>query len=270
MVRAGEAGGALDASLARLAEFMERAREFRQTVGSALAYPIILVLVAIVSLTVILAFVVPRFSQMFEDAGQELPMVTQFVVGVGGFVEQYWWVIALLGVAIYFIVQRRLQDPETRLAWDGRLLRLPMIGTLITKVDTARFMRTLGTLLGNGVPLPNAVNISREIVANRVISEGIGGIATRIRQGEGLAKPLQESDIFPKLAGQMLQVGEETGNLEGMLLKLTEIYEREVQTSVRRMITIAEPVLILGLGLVIGGIIMSIVVAILGVNDLAL
>ena len=269
MVKAGEASGALDAALARLAEFMERSRELRDSLLSALLYPVVLVMVGIISMAIILGLVIPRISQMFAEAGQQLPWFTQLVVAAGSFVQDYWWVLALAVVALYFFARQQYADPVSRLRWDDRLLSLPLVGTLIARLEAARFTRTLGTLLGNGVPLLDAIAIAKEVVANQVIADGIRRVAERVRQGEGLARPLTEARVFPPLAGHLLQVGEESGDLETMLMQLAQIYEREVQSALRRLMAVLEPVLILGLAVVIAAIILSMVMAILSINDLA-
>lgn len=269
MVKAGEATGALDVALERLAEFMERSRELREAVVSATIYPLILVLVSCASLAIILGFVVPRISEMFDQAGQELPWFTQVVVASGSFVQHYGWALALAVAAGIIYFRKRLREPAIRLRWDRWLLRVPLLSDVLIKLDTARFTRTLGTLLGGGVTLLDALHIARQVIANQAVAIGIDAVAERVRQGEGLARPLQEADVLPKLVGRLLQVGEETGSLEKMLLRLGAIHEREVQTVLRRLMAIIEPVLILGLAAVIAGIIMSIVVAIFNVNNLA-
>ena len=269
MVKAGEASGALDAALERLAEFMERSRELRDSVLSALLYPLVLVVVGILSMAVILGLVIPKISEMFAEAGQQLPWFTQVVVATGGFVQAYWWAMALGCVALYLFMRRQYTDPSGRRRWDGRLLRLPLVGALIARLEAARFTRTLGTLLGNGVPLLDAIAIAKEVIANQVIADGIRRIAERVRQGEGLARPLTESRVFPPLAGHLMQVGEESGNLEAMLMQLAQIYEREVQSALRRLMAVLEPALILGLAVIIAAIILSVVIAIFSINDLA-
>ena len=268
MVRAGEAGGALGAALGRLAEFMEHSRELRDTVSSALIYPVILLVLAGVSVTVLLAFVVPRFADMFAEAGQTLPWPTRVVLTAGHLLQNYGWLLALVIVGGVFLARQQLRDPATRLRWDGFMLQVYLIGDLVRKMETARFARTLGTLVANGVPLLTAVSISREIIGNRVMNQAVGGIANSIREGQGIARPFADAKVFPRMASQLLQVGEETGNLERMLLRLADIYEREVRTSVRRLVALLEPALIVGLGLLIAGIILSILVAILRVNEL--
>lgn len=270
MVRAGEAGGALSAVLMRITEFMERSKALRETVTSALIYPSILVVVAASSVMMLLIFVVPQFSLMFQQSGKTLPLPTQIVIASGDFLRQDWWVLLLGGIAVYALMRQQLHNPSSRYRWDGWLLRLPLVGDLIAKVEVARFSRSLGTLLGNGVTLLNALFIIKETLGNRVMAEGLDGVATQLKQGLGLGKPMMETGLFPKLAVHMVMVGEETGQLEAMLLRVADVYDNEVQTTVKRMLGLMEPVLILGLGLLIGGIIMSILLAILGANDLAM
>lgn len=268
MVKAGEASGALDAALARLAEFMDRSRELRDSIVSALLYPIVLVVVGVMSMAIILGLVIPKISEMFAEAGQQLPWFTQAVVTTGAFVQSYWWAMALLVAAVYLFMRQQYADRSSRMIWDGRLLRLPMVGPLIARIEAARFTRTLGTLLGNGVPLLDAIGIAKEVVANQLIADGIQRVTERVRQGEGLARPLTEARVFPPLAGHLLQVGEESGNLEAMLMQLAQIYEREVQSVLRRLMAVLEPILILGLAVIIAAVILSIVIAIFSINDL--
>jgi general secretion pathway protein F len=270
MVRAGESSGALDVALGRLAEFMERARKLRETLLSALIYPAILATVAVLSVIVLLTFVIPRFAEMFQDLGQALPWPTRVVIGVGDFMESYWWMVALLGLASVYYLRYQLRSPSRRILWDARFLRLPLVGSLIAQHEAARFTRTLGTLLSNGVPMLQALLIAREVIGNQVIANAVESITSGLKEGQGFARALAAVQVFPRLTGHLLQVGEETGNLEGMLLRLADIYERDVQTAVQRLVVLIEPALILGLGLVVGGIIMSVLVAVLSVNELGL
>jgi len=270
MIRAGEAGGALDVVLQRLTEFMERSKELRDTVKSALIYPAILVGVSVLSVAILLVWVVPQFSQMFEESGKALPLPTQVVIAAGDAVRHYWWAMVLVVVGVFSWFSRQMQVPASRLRWDRRLLDLPLVGDLIGKLEVARFSRTLGTLIGNGVTLLAALSIVKETLSNTVMSQGLTEVAAQLKEGKGLGKPLLETGLFPKLAVHLVMVGEETGKLQEMLIRVADIYDREVQTAVKRLLALMEPVLILGLGLVIGGIIMSILVAILSVNDLAM
>lgn len=268
MVRAGEAGGMLGPVLARIAEFMERAKELRETVMSALIYPSILVLAAVTSVLLLLVFVVPQFSEMFEQSGRALPLPTQIVIGAGEWLRQYWWTLPL-GVWLvlrYFAAQMR--RPERKRVWDGRLLRLPLAGDLLIKIEVARFARTLATLLANGIPLLPALGIVRETVSNSVVVAGLESAREQLQAGLGLSRPLLAQGIFPPLAIHMIGVGEETGRLDEMLGRIADVYDREVALAVRRMLALLEPAMILGLGLIIGGIILSILLAILQVNSL--
>ncbi|MER2527399.1 MAG: type II secretion system F family protein [Candidatus Competibacter denitrificans] len=269
MVRAGEAGGALETVLKRLTEFLERSQALRETVTSALIYPIILLSVAALSVIILLTFVVPQFQRLFADAGKALPLATQIVIAVGDGFRHYWWVGLIVIGLIVTVARQRLSQPENRLRWDRRLLRIPLLGDLIAKVETARLSRTLGTLLGNGVSLLNALTIVRETLSNRVLANALGEVSEHTKTGRGLAEPLLETGNFPKLAVQMIRVGEETGQLQEMLLQVADTYDNEVQTAVKRLLMLLEPALILGLGVIIAGIIMSILVAILSLNELA-
>ena len=269
MVRAGEAGGALGAVLARIGEFMERSQELKETVKSALIYPSILVLASVTSVMLLLIFVVPQFSQMFEQSGKALPVATQIVIRAGDLLRNYWWAIPLGLFGIYRYFAWQMGRPESKFIWDGRLLRLPLAGDLLTKIEIARFARTLGTLLANGIPLLAALTIVNETVGNSVIAAGLDAAREQLKAGQGLSKPLMAQGIFPQLAMHMVGVGEETGHLDEMLTRVADVYDREVSLSVRRMLALLEPVMILGLGLIIGGIILSILMAILKVNSLA-
>ncbi len=270
IVRAGELSGSMDQSLSRLSRFLEDARELRKEVGNALLYPVILVFVALLSIAVILGVVVPQISAVFEDSGQALPWFTNVVIGVGGFIQNYGWIIALLLAGGFIIARQQAKDPEVRRRWDGFLLKLPLIRTLIAEIEAARFMRTLGTLIENGVNLLEALTISREVVSNAAIAGRLKALSSRVREGQGLSRPLMEANVFPSLASHLVRVGEETGSVDVMLLHLAAIYEREVQNTVKRMVTLLGPILILGLAVFIAFIMFALVVPILSINDLAL
>jgi general secretion pathway protein F len=269
MVRAGEAGGAVDSVLMRLAEYMERARELRDTVTSALIYPAILLGVSGLSVVVLLIFVVPQFQQMFEDAGQALPFATQVVISLGEALRGYWWLMLGVILAVTYYFRTQFAKPATRYRWDNRLLGVPLLGELIAKLEVARFSRTLGTLMINGVPLLTALGIVKETLTNQVLAQSMGNVAESLKQGHGLAQPLMEAPYFPKLAAHMIRVGEETGHLEEMLIQVADVYDKEVRSSIKRLLALLEPALILTLGLVIAAIIISILVAILSINELA-
>lgn len=262
-------GGAVDVILGRLAEFMERSKALKDLVTSALIYPTILVGVAGLSVIILLAFVVPQFEQLFESAGKALPVATQIVIAAGELLQNYWWALLLGFLGIVSLARHQLQIPERRYWWDGWLLQLPLAGDLIAKLETARFSRTLSTLLLNGVPLLSALEIVKDTLSNMVMAESLAEVADDLRHGHGMSGPLLETGLFPKMAVQMIKVGEETGQLEEMLAQVATTYDVEVESAIKRLLALLEPVLILSLGVVIAGIIMSILVAILSVNELA-
>jgi general secretion pathway protein F len=229
----------------------------------------ILLVVAGLSIVVLLIFVVPQFQQLFEDAGQALPFATQVVIALGDFLRGYGWLLFLLFAAFGWYFKKQLADPATRYRWDLLSLKTPLWGDLVTKLEVARFSRTLSTLLTNGVPLLTALSIVKETLNNQVLAEAMGTVAENLKQGQGLAQPLMAAPYFPRLAAHMVRVGEESGHLEEMLEQVAEVFDKEVRSTVKRLLALMEPILILGLGMVIAAIIMSILVAILSVNELA-
>lgn len=268
MIKAGEAGGVLGTVLARISEFMERSKELRETVTSALIYPTILVVASMASVLLLMIFVVPQFSQMFEQSGKALPLPTQIVISAGQWLRNYWWLIPSIPLLIRLVISWLTKSPERKLRWDRQLLRMPLAGDLMTKVEVARFSRMLGTLLANGLPLLSGLTIVKDTVDNRCIAASLESAREQLKAGLGLAKPLMAESVFPPLAVHMMSVGEETGRLGEMLDRIADVYDREVSLAVKRILALLEPVLILGLGLVIGGIILSILLAILKVNSL--
>jgi general secretion pathway protein F len=268
IVRAGEAGGALGTVLQRLAETMERSKELRESVRSALIYPTILIFVAVASVMVLLVFVVPQFQSTFAQAGKALPLPTQIVIVVGTFLRNWWWAaIPAVGLAVLWF-QRRGRVPSVRRARDARLLRTPLLGDLIAKVEIARFARTLATLLANGVTLLAGLGIVKETMGNVVLSSALDGVTAKLREGKGFGRPLADTGLFPRLATQMILVGEESGRLEEMLARVAEVYDREVATAIKRFLAVLEPVLILSLAVMVGGIVFSILLGVMGMSEL--
>ena len=249
LLRAGEAGGALEVVLERLAEHMEQGQEMRSTLISALIYPAILIVVALLSIFILLGYVVPRFSELFEGVGQVLPLATRITIATGNFLQQYGWVLLLLAAGAAWLVRYQLGQPRSRYRWHRRLLRLPLAGSIITKLEVTRFARTLETLLHNGVPLLQALAIVKDTVGNQVIASGLERVAGSLREGQSLATPLAEVAHFPAFAVHMIRVGEESGHLVEILQQVAHIYERETQATIKRALALLEPVLILVLGL---------------------
>ena len=268
IVRAGEAGGALGVVLQRLAETMERNKELRESVKSALIYPVILIGVAVASVALLLIWVVPQFETTFAQAGKALPLPTLVVVTVGKFMRSWWW--AVVGTIALFVIwfRRRGHNPSVRLRRDRRMLEAPLLGDLTAKLETARFARTLSTLLANGVTLLAGLSITKETMTNSVLAGALDGVIAKLREGKGFGKPLAETGLYPRLATQMILVGEESGRLEEMLTRVAEVYDREVQMAIKRFLSVLEPALILGLAVLIGGIVFSILMGVMGMSEL--
>jgi len=268
MVRAGEMGGTLDATLLRLSEYLERNQELKSSVVSALIYPVILLLLAGGALIFLLVYVIPQFMPLFEQLGGDLPLLTQIVLAFANAIRYGWSAIAIavVGVAVYF--QRQYRDPVTRLIWDTRVLNLKWIGDLLTKIDTARLARTAGTLLKNGVPLLATLSIARNVLGNSALAEQVDIAGKDVKTGGGLAHALAASKRFPKLALQMISVGEETGQLDDMLLRAADTYDREVRITIDRLMAAFVPLMTILLAGFIAIIVVSMVMAILSLNEL--
>lgn len=268
MIRAGEAGGILEAVLRYLTEYMENTLALKEDVKSALIYPAILGGAAGVSLIVLFLFVIPRFSTIFEDVGESLPWITKGVIGFSQLLNQYGWIVLLVIVAavaggIYYT-----RTPEGRSEWDRLCLRAWLIGDLVRKFETARFARTLSSLMKGGVPLLEALGTVQGVVGNRLMARAIAQVQVRVREGKGMGEPLSESGLFPPLALNMIAVGEETGKLDVMLAEVAAYYDQEVKRTTKRLTSLLEPALILGMGLIIGVVVVSMLLAIFSINDL--
>ena len=268
MVRAGEIGGTLDVTLLRLADYLERSRDLKDSVISALIYPILLLFLAAGSLILLLVYVIPQFTPIFEELGGDLPLITRIVLGVGSILQHFWWAIILITLLIVWQFRRMLADQEKRFAWDGRVLSARWVGDLVAKLETARLTRTLGTLLSNGVPLLSALSIARNVISNTVLRKEVNDATREVKTGGGLAANLAKGGKFPRLALQMISVGEETGQLDGMLMKVSDTYDMEVRNTIDRLLSIFTPVVTLLLAVMIGTIVLSVLLAILGINDL--
>lgn len=268
MVRAGEMGGTLEITLERLSDYMTRAKELKDSVISAMIYPTILFILAGVSMFVLLGKVVPSFKPMFEDAGIDLPTITQMVMGIAAFVQSYWWVMIMIFVVIVVLLRQKLKEVDFKLRWDKKILGLPLVGDLVTKIDIARFTRTLGTLVDSGVPLLSGLTIAKKVINNSLLYKIIGEASEKVKHGEPLAVGLDGIEEFPRLAQQLISVGEETGKLDKMLLKTADTYDGEVKTSIDRMISLLVPVVVLVLAALIFFIIFAIMMAMLKMNDI--
>lgn len=270
MVRAGEASGSLATVFERLAEF-ERARdELRGFIVTSLMYPALLALVGFGSIIVLLQFVVPRFAAVFEESRIRMPLPTQIMLEASQLLQDWWWAGALLIAALVVGFQSYVSTTTGRLWWDTFRLRLPLLGDALRKAETARFARAMATLVANAVPLVQSIGIAAAILNNRKISGALDGVAMGVKRGEGLAAPLRRAAVFPPLAGHLLSVGEETGRLDQMFARMAEIYETDTRAAIKRFTSLFEPVVILVMGLVVGGLILSMLLAITSMNEVAL
>lgn len=268
MVRAGEAGGVLDEVLKRLGAFLESSQDFKDYIKSAMIYPLFLVLVGGLSIIILLTFVMPKFSVIFSDMGQAMPLSTRLLLGLGAALKAYWPVILVGAGAVYFLIRRYIKTPAGSLRLDRSKLQTIVIGELVRKIEVARFARTMGTLEQSGVPILQALNLVKGIIGNQVISGTLGKVHNRVKKGEKLSKALTEIEVFPPLAIQMIIVGEETGRLGEMLLRVAENYEKASRDTVRRLVSFLEPAMILVMGLVVGFIVISMMMAIFSINEM--
>jgi general secretion pathway protein F len=268
MVRAGEIGGFLEQVLERLAEYLERAQALRDDVKSALTYPVVLLCAMGASIAVLLVYVLPKFSSLFTDMGKALPLQARLLLALSDGLRGYWWLFAGAVGAAVGSFRYSIRTPRGRYSWDQTKLRIALVGPLLRKMEVASLARTLGTLLKSGVPMLQALGIVKEIVGNQVISRAIGEVEVGVREGAGVAEPLARTGVFPALAVQMIAVGEETGRLDELLMRVAEHFDREVRTSIQQFTRLLEPVLILVMGLGVGFIVISMLSAIFSVNDL--
>ncbi len=269
MVKAGEVSGALDQVLERLADFLERSQAVSESVRSALVYPVILVIVACISLIVLVTGVIPQFRPLFESAGQALPLPMLVLLGVANILGSFWWAFLIVILGIVLLVRRALSQHDSRLKFDSAVLHWPMIGPLVRKIEAARFCRMLSTLLRNGVSMLAALAVTRDTLNNLALREALDRAAVSVKEGRGLSRSFAEEDVLPFLALSLIRVGEETGELERMLDQTADIQERDVQRAVGRLLALLVPALTIGLGLIVAVVIVTLLSAILGVNQLA-
>lgn len=265
MVRAGEAGGSLDETLARLADYLERSANLKSSVINAMIYPAFLVGMVLLSLMVLLIYVVPQFAPMFADMGIEMPLITKIVLAVGSVLQNFWWLILALVVLGAGWLRRQMADPPARLRIDDRLLRTRVVGDVIRKVETARLARTLGTLLKNGVPLLSGLTVARNVMTNTVLAEAVGQAAEEVKTGGGLGFALTQSKRFPKLALQMISVGEESGELDTMLMKVADTFDVEVKNTLDRLLAALVPATTIVMTVVVAMIMLAIVLPIMNI-----
>jgi len=267
MVAAGESSGTLEIVLERLADVTEKKDETRKKIQASLAYPVVMALIGCLVLVILLTYIVPGIIQIFSDMNQALPLPTLILIRISDFFVMFWLLLILVPVLTAAGVHGLRRTPKGRLMIDRMLIRLPVAGNLIQKLITARFARTLGSLLENGIPMLTALKISRSIASNQAVSDLIESAADRVEQGQELGRILAESRYFPRLAAQMIQVGEKSGEMEKMLTKTAELYDRDVQAAIAAATALIEPVIILVMGVVVGLIIMAVCLPIVEINQ---
>ncbi|MFT6955938.1 MAG: general secretion pathway protein F [Halieaceae bacterium] len=270
MVRAGEASGQMSEILDRLVEYLEEARETRETVVSALIYPAILLVVATLSIALMLGFVVPQFEALFEDMGDALPTITQIVVSAADFVKRWGWLVAIVLIGLGVYVRQWASTAKGKAQIDKSLLNFPMVGGIVFEFEVSKFARTVGTLIGNGVSLLKAISIAIDTVDNVVIKDALQVLPPAVKSGKRISVALAETKMFTPMVIQMTRVGEESGSLDLMMLELAKVFDGHVKSGVKRGLTLLEPVLILSMGFMIAIIIIAILMGILSVNDLAI
>lgn len=266
MIRAGEAGGVLDVVLDKLNEFLESSKALKEHIFSVMIYPAILILTGGVSIIILLTYVLPKFSSIFTELGSSLPLTTQILLTFSNTLKSYWWVAILSVITGWVIFKNYIKSDTGRYKWDS--FKLKIMGDVIRKLETARFCRTLGTLLRSGVPLLQALNNARDVISNQVIASAINTVSAGAKEGKGIAIPLSDTNVFPPLALSMIKVGEETGQLDTMLMKVASTYEKSLNVAIKRFVSLLEPVMILSMGLIIGFIVISMLMAIFSITEL--
>ncbi len=270
MVRAGEKGGVLEVSLRRLAEFLESRAAFNEAVVSALAYPLVITTVGAGAIVFLMTFVIPRFAIIFKDLNQAIPLPTQILLNISGALQSYWWAIVLVVLAGVVAWRMWTGNPAGRLAWDHTLLRLPIVGRVVMKVETARFARTLGTMLRSGVPVLGALGVVGDMMSNQAVGTAVSRLSDGVKRGGTIAAGMQQHGTFPSLAVHMVRVGEETGRLEEMLLKVADTFETDVRSELKRVLGLLEPAIILCMGVLVAFIVVAMLLAIFSINEVPL
>jgi general secretion pathway protein F len=268
MVMAGEAGGFLEETITRLAAHLENAQDIKEEVRSAMIYPALLSIVGGSAVIVLLTFVVPQFTKIFEDMGEALPLPTVILLSISNGLVQYWWALLAVAVVAGVVLRRYLHSESGRRAWDRIRFRLPLFGKLFKETAVARFARTLGALLSSGVPLLNALQIVQGTLGSDSIAATVAAVRESARKGKGISGPLAQSEIFPPIAVHMITVGEESGKLDEMFIKIADRFDTEVRTTIKRLLSLLEPLLILIMGMVVGFIVIAMLVAIFSINEL--
>jgi type IV pilus assembly protein PilC len=269
MVKAGEVGGILDVILERLSAYLEAAEDLKHKVKGAMMYPIVVCSIATAVTVFLLVGVIPTFKEIFSSFGAELPLPTRIVVGISESLQNYWYVYLGVPVLIFFAFKKWAKTASGRVIIDTQVLKLPLFGPLLRKVAVAKFTRTLGTLVKSGVPILQALETVAQTSGNKVIENALMDARESIREGERISEPLKKSNVFPPMVVQMISVGEETGNLDIMLAKIADFYDQEVDVAVKGLTSMIEPIVIVVMGIVIGGIVIAMFIPMFELGSLA-
>jgi len=269
MIRVGEVGGVLDEVLEKLGAFMTRSEETRKFILTSSLYPALLLFMGVASVAAILGFVIPKFAVIFDELGPKVPWATAWLIGVSEAFRRFWWVGALLTALGVWSVWAFARNPKNRTMLDRQLLKAPVVGPLVSGVELGRLARTLGTLLVSGVPLLKSLAIVQGVVRNSVIRQALIMIYQKVQQGKPLSTLMRESDVFPARVVHMTAIGEETGHLGEMLLSVADDLDRDVQTRTRAALALLEPVIIVFMGILIGGMVISMLLAVMGLQEVS-
>ena len=270
MVRAGEASGSLAAVFDRLAEFERTRDDLRSYIVSSMVYPALLTSVGVASIVFMLTFVVPRFAQVFQDSQIQMPLPTKLMFDASNFLKKYGWLIIGGGVAVIAVVRSYIATDKGRMKWDTFRLKLPVLGVALRKAEVARFARAMSTLVANSVPLVQSINIAGATLNNKKIARSLSIVSQGVKRGEGISTPLRRTGEFPPLAAHLLAVGEETGRLDHMFSRMADIYESDTRAAIKRFTALFEPVIILVMGIIVGTLILSMLLAITSINEVAI
>jgi len=269
MVRVGETGGILASVMERLAEFMERTQEIKKFIISTSIYPAILLSVGMVSVLIIMGFVVPKFADIFRDLGQDMPLSTKVLLNMGVFLGQWWWLLITLTIVLFLISWRLIKTTQGKITMDKLMIRIPYLGDLLMNIQVSRFARTLGVLVQSGVPILKSLGIVKDVVGNLILKDAVVYIAEQVRGGRNLSSLMKENRLFPPMIVQMVSLGEESGKMGEMLVSSAQNLDVMIQNRIKMFLTFIEPVAILVMGIIIGGIVVSMLSTIFGINDIS-
>ncbi|MFA6349347.1 MAG: type II secretion system F family protein [Candidatus Omnitrophota bacterium] len=266
MIHSGETSGTLNKALNRLADFMEKEEEFKNSIRAALTYPLFVLAVGVLTIIILLVFVIPRLVRMFDDMGQALPLPTKILINISSFLNSYWWLLLAVIIAGVFLLRRAYQNPQGRVSWDAARLKFPLIGAITLKTEVSRVSRTLSLQLSSGIGIIPSLDVAYSVLGNQLLKAEIKKFKEQIINGSSLSASLKASKLFPEFMTNIVAIGEETGSLDKSLARVADDYEKEVDTLLKNLARMIEPIVILFVGLVVGFIVMSMLLPIFQIN----